>query len=299
MDIQENFKSGYVSILGEPNVGKSTFLNAVVGEKIAIVTPKPQTTRNQVRGVVTTDTYQIIFLDTPGILDPKYRLHDWMVKTAYAAAEDADLVLYFIDVNQRRNQIELKILERISKLGLKTILVINKIDLIPKDSLLPIIQEYSQKFPFLEIMPVSAKLSEGISELRKLVVNYLPLGPQYFPEDQISDLPERFFVAETVREKIFLETSKEIPYSASVIIEQFKVRKNGNIFISAIVYVERKSQRGILIGKQGEMIKRIGRLARVEIEEFLNSSVFLELRVLVKEGWRRSDRKLKDLGYTS
>ena len=222
-----------------------------------------------------------------------------MVKTAYAAAEDADLVLYFIDVNQRRNQIELKILERISKLGLKTILVINKIDLIPKDSLLPIIQEYSQKFPFLEIMPISAKLSEGISELRKLVVNYLPLGPQYFPEDQISDLPERFFVAETVREKIFLETSKEIPYSASVIIEQFKVRKNGNIFISAIVYEERKSQRGILIGKQGEMIKRIGRLARVEIEEFLNSSVFLELRVLVKEGWRRSDRKLKDLGYTS
>ena len=299
MDIQENFKSGYVSILGEPNVGKSTFLNAVVGEKIAIVTPKPQTTRNQVRGVVTTDTYQIIFLDTPGILDPKYRLHDWMVKTAYAAAEDADLVLYFIDVNQRRNQIELKILERISKLGLKTILVINKIDLIPKDSLLPIIQEYSQKFPFLEIMPISAKLSEGISELRKLVVNYLPLGPQYFPEDQISDLPERFFVAETVREKIFLETSKEIPYSASVIIEQFKVRKNGNIFISAIVYVERKSQRGILVGKRGEMIKRIGRLARVEIEEFLNSSVFLELRVLVKEGWRRSDRKLKDLGYTS
>ena len=299
MDIQENFKSGYVSILGEPNVGKSTFLNAVMGEKIAIVTPKPQTTRNQVRGVVTTDTYQVIFLDTPGILDPKYRLHDWMVKTAYAAAEDADLVLYFIDVNQRRNQIELKILERISKLGLKTILVINKIDLIPKDSLLPIIQEYSQKFPFLEIMPISAKLSEGISELRKLVVNYLPLGPQYFPEDQISDLPERFFVAETVREKIFLETSKEIPYSASVIIEQFKVRKNGNIFISAIVYVERKSQRGILIGKQGEMIKRIGRLARVEIEEFLNSSVFLELRVLVKEGWRRSDRKLKDLGYTS
>jgi len=299
MDIQENFKSGYVSILGEPNVGKSTFLNAVMGEKIAIVTPKPQTTRNQVRGVVTTDTYQIIFLDTPGILDPKYRLHDWMVKTAYAAAEDADLVLYFIDVNQRRNQIELKILERISKLGLKTILVINKIDLIPKDSLLPIIQEYSQKFPFLEIIPISAKLSEGISELRKLVVNYLPLGPQYFPEDQISDLPERFFVAETVREKIFLETSKEIPYSASVIIEQFKVRKNGNIFISAIVYVERKSQRGILIGKQGEMIKRIGRLARVEIEEFLNSSVFLELRVLVKEGWRRSDRKLKDLGYTS
>ena len=299
MDIQENFKSGYVSILGEPNVGKSTFLNAVMGEKIAIVTPKPQTTRNQVRGVVTTDTYQIVFLDTPGILDPKYRLHDWMVKTAYAAAEDADLVLYFIDVNQRRNQIELKILERISKLGLKTILVINKIDLIPKDSLLPIIQEYSQKFPFLEIMPISAKLSEGISELRKLVVNYLPLGPQYFPEDQISDLPERFFVAETVREKIFLETSKEIPYSASVIIEQFKVRKNGNIFISAIVYVERKSQRGILVGKQGEMIKRIGRLARVEIEEFLNSSVFLELRVLVKEGWRRSDRKLKDLGYTS
>ena len=224
MNAQENFKSGYVSIIGEPNVGKSTFLNATMGEKIAIVTPKPQTTRNQVRGVVTTDTYQIIFLDTPGILDPKYRLHDWMVKTAYAAAEDADLILYLVDVNQRKTQIELQILERISKIGLRTILVINKIDLIPKDSLLPLIQKYSQKFPFIEIMPISAKLSEGILELKELVVGYLPLGPQYFPEDQISDLPERFFVAETIREKIFLETSKEIPYSTSVVIEQFKER---------------------------------------------------------------------------
>ena len=299
MNAQGNFQSGYVSIIGEPNVGKSTFLNAIMGEKIAIVTPKPQTTRNQVRGVLTTETYQIIFLDTPGILDPKYRLHDWMVKTAYAAAEDADLVLYLVDVSQRRGQIELQILERIFKIDLRTILVINKIDLIPKDSLLPIIQEYSQEFPFIEIMPISAKLSEGISELRELVVNYLPLGPQYFPEDQISDLPERFFVAEVVREKIFLETSKEIPYSTSVIIEQFKERKNGKIFISAIVYVERQSQRVILIGKQGEMIKRIGRLARVEIEEFVSSPVFLELRVLVKEDWRRNDRKLKDLGYIS
>ena len=297
MNAQGNFQSGYVSIIGEPNVGKSTFLNAIMGEKIAIVTPKPQTTRNQVRGVLTTETYQIVFLDTPGILDPKYRLHDWMVKTAYAAAEDADLVLYLVDVSQRRTQIELQILERIFKIDLRTILVINKIDLIPKDSLLPIIQEYSQEFPFIEIMPISAKLSEGVSELRELVVNYLPLGPQYFPEDQISDLPERFFVAETVREKIFLETSKEIPYSTSVIIEQFKERKNGKIFISAIVYVERQSQRVILVGKQGEMIKRIGRLARVEIEEFVSSPVFLELRVLVKEDWRRNDRKLKDLGY--
>ena len=297
MNAQGDFQSGYVSIIGEPNVGKSTFLNAIMGEKIAIVTPKPQTTRNQVRGVLTTETYQIVFLDTPGILDPKYRLHDWMVKTAYAAAEDADLVLYLVDVSQRRTQIELQILERIFKIDLRTILVINKIDLIPKDSLLPIIQEYSQEFPFIEIMPISAKLSEGISELRELVVNYLPLGPQYFPEDQISDLPERFFVAETVREKIFLETSKEIPYSTSVIIEQFKERKNGKIFISAIVYVERQSQRVILVGKQGEMIKRIGRLARVEIEEFVSSPVFLELRVLVKEDWRRNDRKLKDLGY--
>ena len=297
MNAQGDFQSGYVSIIGEPNVGKSTFLNAIMGEKIAIVTPKPQTTRNQVRGVLTTETYQIVFLDTPGILDPKYRLHDWMVKTAYAAAEDADLVLYLVDVSQRRTQIELQILERIFKIDLRTILVINKIDLIPKDSLLPIIQEYSQEFPFIEIMPISAKLSEGISELRELVVNYLPLGPQYFPEDQISDLPERFFVAETVREKIFLETSKEIPYSTSVIVEQFKERKNGKIFISAIVYVERQSQRVILVGKQGEMIKRIGRLARVEIEEFVSSPVFLELRVLVKEDWRRNDRKLKDLGY--
>ena len=294
---EPQFKSGYVSIVGEPNVGKSTLLNAMLGEKLAIVTPKPQTTRNQIRGIVTSDDYQIIFLDTPGILRPKYQLQKWMVKAAYAAIQDADLILYLIDVTQTSPQVEEEILNAIHQVNQKTILVINKIDRIAKLNLLPIIDNYSRKFSFVESVPISALNQDGIERLKDLILGYLPLGPQYFPPDQISDLPQRFFIAETIREKIFLQTKQEVPYSTSVVVEEFVERNKKKWYIRAVVYVERPSQRGVLIGKQGQMIKRIGQLARTDIEQFLAQSVFLELHVLVKPDWRKDLRKMQDLGY--
>lgn len=297
MEEQNPFKSGYVSIIGEPNVGKSTLLNAMMGEKLAIVTPKPQTTRNRITGILTTDSHQIIFLDTPGVLTPKYRLQEQMVKAAYTAITDADLVLDMIDVSRLNSGIEGKILDELKKAAQQVILVINKIDLIPNPALLPIIASYQEKFPFLEIIPISATKSDGVLQLRKSIVKHLPEGPPYFPPDQLSDLPERFFVSETIREKVFLRTSQEIPYASSVVVEEFKERPNGKIYISAMLYVERQSQKGILVGKGGRTIKRIGQLARAEIEQFLETTVFLDLRVSVKADWRRDERKLKDMGY--
>ena len=298
MQKQTSFKSGYVSIIGEPNVGKSTLLNAMMGEKLAIVTPKPQTTRNRITAIRTTDAYQIIFLDTPGVLTPKYRLHNQMVRAAYSAITDADLVLYMIDASQRTSDIEAKILGELKKaVQQRVILVINKIDLIPNPALLPVIAEYQEKFPFVEIIPISATVGDGVSQLHESIVKHLPEGPPYFPPDQLSDLPERFFVSETIREKIFLRTSQEIPYASGVVVEEFKERPNGKIYISAMLYVERQSQKGILVGKGGKTIKRIGQLARIEIEQFLETTVFLDLRVSVKADWRRDERKLRDMGY--
>ena len=297
MQEQNPFKSGYVSIIGEPNVGKSTLLNAVIGEKLAIVTPKPQTTRNRITGILTADSHQIIFLDTPGVITPKYRLHDQMVKTAYTAITDADIVLYMIDVSRLNSGIEEKILDQLKKAAQQVILVINKIDLISNPALLPIIASYQEKFPFLEIIPISATTGDGVLQLRETIVKHIPEGPPYFPPDQLSDLPERFFISETIREKIFLRTNQEIPYASSVVVEEFKERPNGKIYISAMLYVERQSQKGILVGKGGQTIKKIGQLARTEIEQFLEKTVFLDLRVSVKADWRRDERKLKDMGY--
>ena len=295
---QETFRSGYVSIIGEPNVGKSTLLNGMMGEKLAIVTPKPQTTRNRIMGIVTTDCYQLIFLDTPGIVVPKYLLHDEMVRAAYRAIKDADLIIYVVDGSQPPPTLEAQILERIHETESKKVfLVINKIDLIEASGLLPTIAQYTGKYPFDEIVPISAKDPADALRLRNLVVTHLPTGPLYFPDDQISDLPERFFVAETVREKVFLKTQQEIPYASGVTVEEFKHRSNGKIYIRAIIYTERLSQKRILIGDRGNMVKQIGRLAREEIEQFLNASVFLELQVYVKGDWRRDARKLKDMGY--
>ena len=295
---QETFRSGYASIIGEPNVGKSTLLNGMMGEKLAIVTPKPQTTRNRIMGIVTTDCYQLIFLDTPGIVVPKYLLHDEMVKAAYRAIKDADLIIYMVDGSQPPPTLEAQILERIHETESKKVfLVINKIDLIEASGLLPIIAQYTGKYPFDEVVPISAKDPADVLRLRNLIVTHLPTGPLYFPDDQISDLPERFFVAETVREKVFLKTQQEIPYASGVTVEEFKHRSNGKIYIRAIIYTERLSQKRILIGDRGNMVKQIGRLAREEIEQFLGASVFLELQVYVKGDWRRDVRKLKDMGY--
>lgn len=295
------FRSGYVSIIGAPNVGKSTLLNTILGQKLAIVTPKPQTTRNQIRGIVTTDTHQIVFVDTPGLMDPKYRLQSEMVRTAYGALRDADVVLFVIDVVRPDSEIEEKVIEQLSgRKRTKTILVLNKVDLVEKPTLLPFFEEYSRKFDFDAMIPISALTKDGVPELLEQITPYLPPGPQYFPEDQLSDLPERFFISETVREKIMLITQREVPYATAVVVEEFEKRLRRNtdeiIYIRAIVYTEKQTQKQIIIGKGGKLIKRVGELARLDIERFLDSPVFLELYVTVKADWRRDAVQLKELG---
>ena len=293
----DEFKSGYVSIIGEPNVGKSTLLNSLMGTKLAIVTPKPQTTRNRITGILTTDDYQIIFIDTPGVLDPKYKLQEQMVKTAFSAADDADLILYMLDMTDVKTELEKRILNLMSESNAKAFLLMNKIDLIDKRSLLPLIEMYKDKFDFEAILPISALHGDGLPELVNLIVQHLPPGPIYYPPDQLSELNERFFVAEIIREKVFLKTRQEIPYASSVLVEQFKERDKGKTYIQATIFVERNSQKGILIGKRGRAIKAIGGDARREIEEFIGSPVYLDLRVAVKENWSDNARKLKELGY--
>jgi GTP-binding protein Era len=300
MQENQNFKSGYVSIIGAPNVGKSTLLNTILGQKLAIVTPKPQTTRNQIRGIVTTDSHQIIFVDTPGLINPKYRLQSEMVRTAYGALGNADVVLFLVDATRPNSKIEGTILKRLGRSKPTTILVLNKVDLVAKPTLLPIFEDYSQKYEFAHMIPISALTTDGVPVLLEQIENYLPPGPLFYPEDQLSDLPERFFIAETVREKIMLMTQREVPYASAVIIEEFEKRqtnKSGEIiYIRAIVYAERQTQKQIIIGKGGKLIKRVGELARIDIEKFLDARVFLELYVTVKTDWRKDARKLKEVG---
>jgi GTP-binding protein Era len=297
----ENFKSGYVSIIGAPNVGKSTLLNTILGQKLAIVTPKPQTTRNQIRGIVTTETHQMVFVDTPGLMDPKYRLQSEMVRTAYGALSDADVILFVIDVANPIEEIEDKIIEQFRRFKVaKKVLVLNKVDLVAKPMLLPLFENYSEKFEFDAMIPISAQTADGVPLLLEQIISFLPLGPRYFPEDQLSDLPERFFISETVREKIMLITQQEVPYATAVVVEEFEKRQRRNseeiIYIRAIVYTERQSQKQIIIGKGGQLIKRVGELARLDIEKFLDAPVYLELYVTVKADWRRDVRQLKELG---
>ena len=297
----QQFRSGYVSIIGAPNVGKSTLLNTILGQKLAIVTPKPQTTRNQIRGIVTTKSHQMVFVDTPGLMNPKYRLQSEMVRTAYGALRDADVVLFVIDVTRPDTEIEEKVIEQLSgRRRTKTILVLNKVDLVEKPKLLPFFDEFSTKFDFDAMIPISALTKDGVPELLEQVTPYLPYGPLYFPEEQLSDLPERFFISETVREKIMLITQREVPYATAVVVEEFEKRTRRNtdeiIFIRAIVYTEKQTQKQIIIGKGGKLIKRVGELARLDIEKFLDSPVFLELYVTVKVDWRRDAGQIKELG---
>ncbi|RKY01014.1 GTPase Era [Candidatus Poribacteria bacterium] len=291
-------KSGYVSIVGEPNVGKSTLLNMLLGEKLAIVTPKPQTTRNRITGILTTDEYQIIFLDTPGMLKPRYKLQEYMVEMVKNAIADADLILYMIDVSHLpREDIEKEILDMIKSSGKKAVLVMNKIDLISKPMLLPLMAAYKDKFDFADIVPISALKNDGLDILVKVIVEHLPEGPMLFPPDQISDLPVRFFVGELIREKVFLLTRQEIPYASSVMVEEFKERESGVIYIRATIFVEKDSQKKIIIGKGGNMLKKIGTMAREELEASFGKPVYLELWVKVREKWRQNPKDLKELGY--
>lgn len=288
------FRSGYVSIIGKTNVGKSTLLNQLLRFKLSIVTPKPQTTRKRVIGILNGQGYQIIFIDTPGIIEPKYTLQEVMMKYVKTAMDDADIILYMVDVSEGSFE---EIGGKIRRLNKPVILLLNKIDLIKKDSILPIIEGYNKAYTFEAIIPISALKNDGTDRVVDEIVRLLPEGHPYYPTDYITPVEERFFVSEIIREKVFLLYGEEIPYSTHVEIEEFKEREKGKDYIRAIVYVERDSQKGILIGKGGEALKRVGREARMEIEAFLGRPVFLELFVKVSEDWRKKQIRLKEFGY--
>lgn len=292
-----SFKSGVVAIIGRPNVGKSTLLNAILGEKIAIVSQKSQTTRNRIRGIKNTENAQIVFIDTPGIHDAKGYLNEFMVKEAMSALEDIDVVIYLVEAVKKTEE-ENFIIENLKKIRCAVILGINKIDEAQKDKLLPLIDEYAKLYRFKEIIPLSALKGEGISELVNLIVELLPEGPKYFSEDILTDQSERFIAAEIIREKVFLLTKQEIPYSTAVVVERFKENPQKKIVsISATINVERDSQKGIIIGRGGNMLKEIGTRARIDIERLLGTKVFLELFVKVVKDWTKDKRLLKEFGY--
>ena len=294
---KKTFKSGYVAIVGKPNVGKSTLINDFLGCKLSIVTPKPQTTRKKIMGVLTKEEYQIVFYDTPGIMEPKYELQKYMVKEAYEAIEDADVILMMAEPFEPPAVKDEELFEKLSHLNIPVILAINKVDLVEKDSLIPILSAYDKRFKFAEIVPISALKGTNLDLMLNLVVKYLPEGEPFYPEDYMTDYNERFLASEIIREKVFEFYGEEIPYSTTVEIEEFKEREAGKDFIKAIIFVERDSQKGIIIGENGKAIKRVGVIAREEIEKQIGRKVYLELWVKVMEKWRKDKSKLYKLGY--
>ena len=294
----EGFRSGFVSLVGRPNVGKSTLLNLLLGQKIAIISPKPQTTRNRILGIKNLPAGQIIFLDTPGIHRSGNLLNQSMVRTALATLQEVDLVCLLIEANSPWHEENDWILENLQPVRKPVFLAINKIDLIPKGNLLSIMERFSQKRPFEQIIPISAVLGDGVDILVRELLKILPEGPRLFPEDMVTDLPERFLAAELIREKVFQLTREEIPYATAVAIEEFKERQEKNlVVIRATIQVERETQKGILIGEKGKRLKEIGQLAREEMEALLGVKVFLELWVKVEKNWRDDPRALRRLGF--
>jgi GTP-binding protein Era len=291
------FRSGFVAIIGRPNVGKSTLLNKVLGEKIVITSDKPQTTRNRVQGIHNLPDAQIVFIDTPGIHSARSRLNQFMMEAALSSVKGVDVVLLLADASTYSGSTDELLLGVLGGINVPVVLALNKIDLLPKEKLLEVIAAHAQLHPFREIIPISAATGDGVELLVKLLAGLLPEGVPYFPDDILTDLPERFIVAEMIREKVFRLTHDEIPYSTAVSIDSFKERQDGLVSISAVITVERDSQKGIIIGKKGEMLKKIGRQARLEIEQLLDARVFLELFVKVSKDWRENSRMMKELGY--
>jgi len=295
-NIPQDYRAGYAAIIGYPNAGKSTLMNALLNIKLSIISAKPQTTRRRVLGIMNKEEYQVVFIDTPGILKPRYHLQTKMMEYVQTALDDADLLLIIVDAADSRHPAEFD-LTRLNRRNNPALLILNKADLLSKEKLLPIIEIYSKLHPFKAIIPVSALKNDGIEHTEKEILKHIPPGYPFYPPDVITDQPERFFVSEIIREKIFEMFSQEVPYSTEVFIETFKEREKGKDYISATINVERKSQKGILIGKKGAALKRIGESARMDIEQFLGRNVYLDLRVKVVEGWRKSDIKLKRLGF--
>ena len=294
---EKAFRSGFVAIVGRPNVGKSTLLNRVIGQKIAIMSDKAQTTRNKIQGVYTTNESQIVFIDTPGIHKPKHKLGDFMVESAYSALREVDAILFLVSADQKRGPGDNFIIERLKNSDAPVILVINKIDTIHPDKLLPIIEDYREQMDFAEIIPISATQGNNVNSLLEKLTTYLEEGPQYYPADQITDHPEYFVVSELIREKVLHLTHEEVPHSVAVVIDSMTRDENDKVHVQATIVVERNSQKGILIGKGGKMMKEVGIRARKDIELLLGNKVYLETWVKVEKNWRDKQRYLKDLGY--
>ena len=289
--------SGFAAIVGRPNVGKSTLTNGLIGEKIAIMSDRPQTTRNKIMCILNTDNAQIMFLDTPGIHKPHHKLGEYMVRTAESTLKEVDVILFVIDVSEKRGAGENYILELLQKVKTPVILVANKIDkLQDKSKLFNIINEYSALYNFAAVVPVSALEDKEFPGLVEEITKHLPEGPDYFPDDMITDQPERVIAAEMIREKVLLSTRDEVPHSIAVEVDEFKVRENEDVYIRATIFVERDSQKGIVIGAKGSLLKKIGQQARRDIEALLGCKVFLELWVKVKADWRNKDKALKQFG---
>ena len=290
------YKSGFVAVIGRPNVGKSTLINKIIGQKVAITSDKPQTTRSRIQCILTLDDAQIIFLDTPGIHKPKFKLGEYMLKAAEGTLKEVDAIFFVIDATEKFGGGEKYILERLNATTKPVILVVNKVDLIDREKILPIIAEYSTRRNFAAIVPISAADGTNVDELINETKKFLPEGVQYYPADMITDQPERLIIAELIREKILHATQDEVPHSIAVDLEEFTPRDNGTIFIRATIYVERDSPKGILIGKSGAMLKKIGAEARPEIEMLLGTKIFLDLWVKVKRDWRNSIGALQSFG---
>lgn len=293
----DNFKSGFIAIIGRPNVGKSTFMNRVIGQKIAIMSDKAQTTRNKIQGVLTTNDYQMIFIDTPGIHKPKHRLGDFMVQIAESTLNEVDTILFMINADEGYGRGDQYIIDLLQKVNQPVYLVVNKIDKIHPDKLIQLIDQYKDFYSFEEIIPISALEGNNVNHLLEVLTDKLPEGPQYYPTDQVTDHPERFIISELIREKVLHHTKEEIPHSIAVVIENIEKNENEKLLVQATIVTERSSQKGILIGKQGSMLKKIGQQSRRDIEALLGSKVYLELWVRVKKDWRNKQNQLNEFGF--
>ena len=293
----KNFKSGFVAVVGRPNVGKSTLINSLIGQKVLIMSDKPQTTRNKIMCVLTQEDAQILFVDTPGIHKPKHKLGELMVQTAQSTLKEVDVVLMVADGTASFGSGEEYIIEQLRAVRTPVILAINKIDMLSKEAIFPIIRQYQERFDFQAIVPISALEHIQLEALVEEIKTHLEPGPQYYPEDMITDQPERLVIAEMIREKVLHLTREEIPHAIAVEIEEIKTRPNEHLYVRAVIYVERESQKGIVIGAKGGLLKEIGRLAREDVQGLLGSKVYLDLWVKVKKDWRNRDMMLRTLGY--
>lgn len=290
-------KSGFVSIIGRPNVGKSTFMNRVIGHKIAIMSDKSQTTRNKIQGVMTREDAQIIFLDTPGIHKPKHKLGDYMMRVAKNTLSEIDAIMFMVNVNEEIGRGDEYIIEMLKNVKTPVFLVLNKIDLVHPDALMPRIEQYKEYMDFTEIVPISALEGLNVDHFIDVLKTYLPEGPKYYPDDQISDHPEQFVVSEIIREKILHLTSEEIPHAIGVNVDRMVKESEDRVRVEATIFVERDSQKGIVIGKDGKKLKEVGKRARRDIEMLLGSKVYLELWVKVQKDWRNKVNFIRQMGY--